>query len=280
MPRGLRANACLALAWLLTTAAIASEDATAPTAPPDPAALLARAFHNLYADDYIQTLEMSTRGRLGGGLTRRMQIIRKQSVDPGKALVRFTDPYEIRRTSILILENDEASDDFFVYLPAARITRHLSSAQRADSFFGTDFCYEDIEPKEAVDYVTRLVGSDFLGGRPCALVEIRTRDGIDSVYERMVSCIEVERGVIYWTDFYRKGAIVKRLEIDPASIRAIGTRFIPFEMTMKTLRSESETLLRTESYDLRPEIPDSLFTTWNLEAGSAKRDHSRSGPAE
>ena len=278
MPAGLRASALVGLALLLPPSAVASEDASAP--PPDGDALLARAFHNLYADDYVQTLEMTTRGRSGRGMSRRMQITRKQSADPGKALVRFLDPYQIRRTAILILENDDASDDFYVYLPAARITRHLSSAQRADSFFGTDFSYEDIEPKEAVDYVARLTGSGYLGERPCALVEIHAREGIDSTYERMVSCIEAERGVIYWTDFYRKGAVTKRLEIDPASVRAIGSRFIPFEMTMRTPRSGSETLLRTESYDLRPQIPDSLFTTWNLEAGSARRDRSRAGPGE
>ncbi len=280
MPRGLRAAALIGVALLLPLGAVASEDATAPSQPPDGAELLRRAFHNLYADDYVQTLEMSTRARGGRPLTRRLQITRKQSADPGKALVRFLDPYEIRRTSILILENEDASDDFYVYLPAAGITRHLSSAQRADSFFGTDFSYEDIEPKEAVDYVARLTGSGFLGERPCALVEIHAREGIDSTYERMVSCIEAERGVIYWTDFYRKGAVTKRLEIDPASVRAIGSRFIPFEMTMRTPRSGSETLLRTESYDLRPRIPDSLFTTWNLEVGSASRDRSRAGPGE
>ena len=280
MLRGLCAIASVGLALLLPPAAIAAEDATPSPPPPDGAELLRRAFHNLYADDYVQTLELSTRARTGRPLTRRLQITRKQSADPGKALVRFLDPYEIRRTSILILENEDASDDFYVYLPAAGITRHLSSAQRADSFFGTDFSYEDIEPKEAVDYVARLTGSGFLREHPCGLVEIRTREGIDSTYERMISCIEAERGVIYWTDFYRKGAVVKRLEIDPASVRAIGSRFIPFAMTMRTLRSGSETLLRTESYDLRPQIPDSLFTTWNLEAGSASRDRSKAGPGE
>ncbi len=277
MSRGLCAIAGIGLALLLPLAPIAAEDAIPSPVPPDGAELLRRAFHNLYADDYVQTLEMSTHARAGRPLTRRLQITRKQSADPGKALVRFLDPYEIRRTSILILENENASDDFYVYLPAARITRHLSSAQRADSFFGTDFCYEDIEPKEAVDYVARLTGSGSLGEQSCALVEIRAREGIDSTYERMISCIEAGRGVIYWTEFYRKGAVVKRLEIDPASVRAIGSRFIPFVMTMRTRRSGSETLLRTESYDLRPQIPDSLFTTWNLEAGSASRDRSRAG---
>ena len=35
---------------------------------------------------------------------------------------------------------------------AARLTRRLSSSQRADSFFGTDLSYEDVEPKRISDY--------------------------------------------------------------------------------------------------------------------------------
>ena len=68
---------------------------------------------------------------------------------------------------------------------------------------------------------------------------------------------------------------MKRLEVDPGSVREIGTKFIPFSMTVKTPRQRSETLVRTESYELRPEIPDALFSTWNLEAGDADRDRRR-----
>ena len=71
------------------------------------AALLDRAFHNLYADDYIQTMELTTRSRGGRAMSKRLQITRKQSVRPGKALVRFLEPYAIRHTSVLVLENDD-----------------------------------------------------------------------------------------------------------------------------------------------------------------------------
>ena len=85
-------------------------------------------------------------------MQRKLQITRRQSERPGKALVRFLEPYAIRRTSILILEKEEGPDELFVYLPAARMTRRLSMAQKADLFFGTDLSFEDIEPKRATDY--------------------------------------------------------------------------------------------------------------------------------
>ncbi len=212
----------------------------------DVAELLERAFHNLYADDYIQTLTLATRARGGNPMTRRLQITRKQSVQPGKALVRFLAPYQIRKTSVLILERDGRSDDLYVYLPAIGRTRHLSGSQRGDSFFGTDLSYEDVEPKQAGDYRVRPVGSEEVGGLTCSLLEIRPRPDFESTYERMVSCVEPRRALILWTDFYRRGKVVKRLEVDPGSVREIGTKFIPFSMTVKTPRQRSETLVSTE----------------------------------
>ncbi len=239
--------------------------------------LLARAFFNLYADDYIQTMELTTRSRGGRGMTRKLQITRKQSDPPGRALLRFLEPYDIRKTSILILENDNASDDLYVYLPASRTTRHLSATQRGDSFFGTDLSYEDIEPKYVEDYEARRIGTGTANGTPCSVIEFRARAHFESTYERMVSCIEDERGILLWTDFYRRGGVVKRLEIDPGSVRRIGERFIPFTMTMTNSRRRSSTVVQTESFEIRPAIPNELFSTWTLEVGDADRDRARSG---
>ncbi len=258
------------LALLVAPEALGAQDAL--PAPPPAQELLERAFHNLYADDYIQTLVFETRARGGPATRRRLQLARK----PGRALLRFLEPPEIRRTAVLVLENPDRADDLYVYLPAARMTRHLGATQRADSFFGTDLSYEDVEPKRAGDWEARGLGWGEHEGSPCARVEIRPRPGFASTYERLDACIEVERGVLLWSEFQRGGRVVKRLEVEPASIRRVGTREFPFAMTFSTPARRSETRVVTESYEPRPEIPEELFSAWNLEAGSPERDRARS----
>jgi hypothetical protein len=243
---------------------------------PDPRDLLARAFANLYADDYIQTIELTTQSASIRPLTRTLQILRKQSVRPGKALVRFLEPFDVRRTSVLIVENEGANDDLWVYLPALRMTRRISASQRADSFFGTDLSYEDVEPKHAEDYEVTL-GGPAEDAEGCIVLDIRARPTFASTYERMISCIEPERAVIRWTDFERKGVRVKRLRMDPQSVRPVGKRFIPYLIIVDTFATRSQTLVKTQSYELVGELPEKLFSTWNLEAGDAEKDRSRSG---
>ncbi|MDH3212063.1 MAG: outer membrane lipoprotein-sorting protein [Myxococcales bacterium] len=270
--------AAIASAWLPAEARAQAQDAV--SAPPPTSALVQRAFDNLYADDYIQSLTLTTRARGGREISRRLQVTRKQSVRPSKTLLRFLEPYEIRRTSVLVLENEGESDDLYVYLPRVRLTRHLSSAQRKDSFFGTDLSYEDVEPKHAANYDSLRMGPGSVGGRACERIDLRARPPYESTYERQVFCIEVERAVTLSIDFYRNGRVLKRLEADPQHVTQVGGRYIPFRMTIATPKARSETLLVTEAYELRPEVPDELFTAWNLESGTARRDRSRAAGGE
>ncbi len=276
------------LAGLLVLAPVAhSDEAAAVLEPGSAAELYDRGLQNLYAEDYIQTLVLATQSRGGREMRRRLQITRRQSTRPGKALLRFLYPQTIRRTSVLILENETRSDDLFVYLPAVKLTRRLSAAQRADSFFGTDLSYEDVEPKHIEDYIVewaseesatpeQLAEAESAG---CALLQVRGTPALESAYERQVTCVERARAIILWTDFYRRGKFLKRLTVDLAEVRRVGDRYIPFLITVETPRQRSVTKVITEEYDLRAEIRDELFSQWNLAAGDARADRRRTVPA-
>jgi hypothetical protein len=247
-----------------------------------PAALLAQAYQNLYGHDFVQTLSVSARFRGGRELTRRLQITRKQTSAPGRALVRFLEPGDIRGTAMLLIENEGRFDDIYLYLPSIGTVRHLAASQRADSFFGTDVSFEDLEPKTVASVEVRSLGQGTSGaaGAPCSLVETRPRVPADSGYERTVSCIEPQRALILWSELYRRGRVVKRIEVDVASVRQIGSYHIPFRARVIGRDRETETLLATESYEPRTDIPDSVFSVGSLELGSPEGDRSRSKPAD
>jgi hypothetical protein len=246
----------------------ASGDAT----PEGPQRLMARTFDNLYGDDYVQIMTLSTRRRGGQAMVRRIQVTRKQSVRPGKALVRFLSPTTIRNTGVLILENEGAYDDLWVFLPALDRSRRISGSQRADSFFGTDLTYEDIEPKRPEDWTARLAGTDQVAGVACQVLEVTPREGFVSIYDKMVSCVEPERAIALRTVFYRGGEPVKHLEVDPERVQEVAGRHIPFRMTLDTPRRRSETVVETQSYEIRGDLPERLFTVANLEQGDARAD--------
>ena len=117
-----------------------------------------------------------------------------------------------------------------------------------------------------------MLGACAPGKESAKLVEMSAKPRMESGYERMVSCIEEERGIVLWTEFYRKGSVIKRLEVNPGSVKEIGLRFVPFEMTMRSLRRGSFTMIITETLKVMSAIPEKLFSTRNLEVGNSRRD--------
>jgi hypothetical protein len=107
------------------------------------------------------------------------------------------------------------------------------------------------------------------------LIEITAAPGFASSYEKQIACLERERGIILWSDYYAKGRKLKRLTIDPANVRLVGRRHIPFLITVETPSQRSITKVITEDYELRAAIDDRIFNTWNLAAGDAESDRRR-----
>ena len=239
----------------------------------DAQALLVRAWTNLYAGDFVQVLALTSRSGTGRVMRRRLQLVRKQSALPGRALVRFLEPEDIRGTSLLLLESDEHDDDLFVYLPAVGRARRVSAAQRSDAFFGTNLTYEDLEPKRASDYTATF--SDRPRGEDCLWLEIRPRPEISSQYEAILSCLETTRAVLLRSEYYAHGRLQKVLEGDPRSVRDFGERRLVVRARLVTPSSGFETSLEIESYDGATAVPDSLFTIPNLEYGDERGDRAR-----
>jgi len=234
--------------------------------------LLDRTLRNLYEGDFVQVFELVSRRRAGRAMTRRLQLVRKESEAPGRAVLRFLSPEDERGSSMLVIEHDDQPDDVFLYLPAAARTRRISLAQRYDSFFGTNLTYEDLEPKYARDWQARFEGGSEVAGVRCLELRITPREGVESQYDWMRSCIDPERNVALRTDYYVGQRRIKRLSVDPRRVDRIDGRWIARFARLESVATDFTTEITSELYERRASIPDRIFTTWNLEAGNPAND--------
>jgi hypothetical protein len=256
---------------LSPVAARAAETGDAP-ADGDARALLDRTLRNLYEGDFVQVFRLESRVRSGRGLTRRLQVVRKESEPPGRAVLRFLSPEDVRGSSLLVIERDDQPDDVFLYLPAARRTRRISLAQRYDSFFGTNLTYEDLEPKHVADFDARLEGRAQVDGVECLELRIRPRPGVESQYDSTLACIDPERNVALRTEYFVDDRAIKRMTVDPRRIDRIDGRFVPRHARVESTTRDFTTEITSELYERSENIPDRLFSTWNLETGSDADD--------
>jgi len=256
------------LAVLLLLAPTAAGAVESEPADPDAQVLLTRTLHNLYEGDFVQVFRLESRRRSGRSMTRRLQVVRKESKQPGRAVMRFLSPDDVRGSSMLVIERDDQPDDVFLYLPATERTRRISLAQRYDSFFGTNLTYEDLEPKHATDFEARMEGSSEVDGVHCLLLRIRPRVGVESQYDTTRTCIDPERAIALRTEYYVGGRLIKRLTVDPERVELLDGRWVPRKARLESAATDFTTDITLERYERRHSIPDRLFSTSNLEAGS------------
>jgi hypothetical protein len=268
----------LAIAWIAAVAVCAAP-AFADSGPDDDDGggssaqqLLDRTLRNLYEGDFVQVFALRSQRRAGRAMTRRLQVVRKESERPGRAVLRFLSPDDVRGSSMLVIERDDQPDDVFLYLPAAERTRRISLAQRYDSFFGTNLTYEDLEPKYARDWEAHFDGRSEVAGVRCLELRIRPREGVESQYDETRACIDPERALALRTEYWVDGRLVKTLSVDPARVDYVDGRFVARFARLESARTDFTTEITSELYERKASIPDRIFSTWNLQTGDDASD--------
>jgi len=101
---------------------------------------------------------------------RYMVALRKDYGKDSKSISYFLKLANIRDTALLTYDYDGTArdDDQWLYLPALKKVRRISSSDRGDYFMGTDFTFEDIkQTPELEDYNWTLLGSETVDGHDC-----------------------------------------------------------------------------------------------------------------
>ena len=67
--------------------------------------------------------------------------------DGDKSLMVFDEPRDVKGTALLTHAHKQEADDQWLYLPALKRVKRISSSNRSGSFMGSEFSYEDLTTK-------------------------------------------------------------------------------------------------------------------------------------
>jgi hypothetical protein len=99
----------------------------------------------------------------GHTVRKRFTLRRVGSFGDGKALVRFTDPAELRGVTLLSIDQPGIPAQQWIYTPATDRVRSVAPRERSERFAGSDFTYEDIAEHELDDFTyQRLPAEDII----------------------------------------------------------------------------------------------------------------------
>jgi outer membrane lipoprotein-sorting protein len=160
------------------------------------------------------TLAMVLENRHGQSSTRKLRTQTWEIEEPGlgdKSLTIFDHPKDIKGTAFLSHTKIRIPDDQWLYLPALKRVKRISSANKSGPFVGSEFAYEDLLSFEVERYTYT-----WLRDEPCGALQCFVNESIpvyeNSGYTRQVVWIDQEEYRPMKIDFYdRKNALLKTL---------------------------------------------------------------------
>lgn len=204
--------------------------------------------------DSKTTLTMTLRNKQGQSSTRelRLETLEETDADTGdKSLTIFDHPRDVKGTAFLSFTNILEPDDQWLYLPALKRVKRISSANKSGPFVGSEFAYEDLTSFEVKKYDYVWLRDEpcgtLLEGSQCFVLE-RKPLYENSGYTRQVSWIDMDEYRLLKVEFYdRKDALLKTLLMSEYR-QYLGQYWRSHEQLMVNHQTGKETLLTFSDY--------------------------------
>jgi outer membrane lipoprotein-sorting protein len=214
--------------------------------------------------DFTADLLMILKNRHGDESTRsirnRTLEVRK---DGDRTLAIFDEPADIKGTAFLSFTHKEDADDQWLFLPALKRVKRISSANRSGSFVGSEFAYEDVASQEVEKYTYRWLRDETVDGKPAFVIE---RDPVDpnSGYSRQIVWIDQAEYRTLKVDFFdRKNQLLKTL-VYRGYRQYLGRYWRPDEMQMVNHQTGKSTRLVWKNYRFQTGLDDKDFNRNSL----------------
>ena len=131
--------------------------------------------------------------------------------DGDKSLIIFDSPRDIKGTAFLSFTHSLKSDEQWIFLPALKRVKRISSSNKSGPFMGSEFAYEDIASQEVDKYKYKYLRDEKIDGRDCFVIETYPQYK-KSGYTRLINWVDKEMYQPIKTDFYdRKNSLLKTL---------------------------------------------------------------------
>ena len=215
-------------------------------------------------DNSKASMTMILRNRQGQESVRELRVKTLEVKGDGdKSLIVFDSPFDVRGTALLTYSHKQGSDDQWLYLPAMKRVKRISSSNQSGPFMGSEFAYEDFTSQEVEKYSYNYVKDETANGQDCFVVERFPKDK-NSGYKRQKVWLDKQEYRIQKVEYYdRKNALLKTLNMANYK-QYLGRYWRPHTMTMTNHQTGKTTVLKWEGFAFRTGLNSGDFNKASL----------------
>jgi hypothetical protein len=162
--------------------------------------------------DSVATTTMLLRNKNGDQSIRKMRLKTLEvNGDGDKGLTVFDQPRDVKGTGFLNFSHAIKPDEQWLYLPALKRVKRISSRNKSGPFMGSEFAYEDLSSFEIEKYDYNYIKDERVNDLDCYVVEQTPNDKY-SGYTKLIVWIDKVHYRVQKIDFYdRKKSLLKTL---------------------------------------------------------------------
>lgn len=190
--------------------------------------------------------------------TKRWTYIRLGSAGESKAVLRFTEPAEVKGVALLIHNHPDRASDQWMWTPAVARDRRIAMQDRRTRFFGTDFTFEDLEERDVDRSTYKLLGEENGAWK----IESEPRPEARSQYDKVLLWIRKDNYVFIQAESYSKDKLVRRLKY--SDIERVQGIWTARTLEMHDIGRNSRTILKLEKLQYNVPLQPSQFTLQEL----------------
>ena len=215
--------------------------------------------------DFAADMIMILKNRHGQESAREMRVRTLEvNGDGDKSLSIFDTPRDIKGTAFLNFTHKTGDDDQWLYLPALKRVKRISSRNKSGSFMGSEFAYEDIGSQEVETYTYRWIKDETYGDKECFVVEFYPVDSKNSGYTRLVNWIDKDEYRTWKVKYYdRKDSLLKTLIQSDYRVY-LDKYWRAHQMNMLNHQNGKRTILTWSEYSFQSGLKDSDFNRNSL----------------
>ncbi|MDO3380921.1 outer membrane lipoprotein-sorting protein [Gilvimarinus algae] len=219
-----------------------------------------------FSDSEVE-LSMVLRNAAGEESSRRLRIatLEKENEEVGdKSVVVFSTPKDIEGTALLSHAKILEPDDQWLFLPALKRVKRISSANKSGPFVGSEFAFEDFTAIELNKFEYRFLRTESCGSLQCDVLERRPRYD-SSGYTKQISWVDQTDFQIRKVEFYdRRGDLLKVLSLEDYRQYSNGA-WRPHTLHMENKQTNKQTTLRYGNYVFNQGLDDRDFVKSKLQ---------------
>ena len=221
--------------------------------------IIDKVYNRPAGDDQTSDLTMTLVNKSGNQRVRKIKQFTKDLGNVEKSIMFFLSPADVKNTSFMSWTYDsDKSDDQWIYLPALKKTKRISSDSKSDYFMGSDFTYDDLGDRKLEDDTHKLLREETIDGKVCYVVESVSNDE-DYMYSKTIAWIIKDDFIGFKKEFYDEDEeLLKILRIK--KYEKIAGFLVITNSEMKNVQKNHKTSMVLSSVQVNTNISASKFT--------------------